>query len=272
MKKAILFGTAFACALAWAAPAFAQEIPGQQTAPPSATAPARPAPAAVTPESAAPQIPAKPAPQMRTELIKLMYLDTGTAITLLNAYTTTRKISPTRSEEGIIVVTDTPEIVAKMLQVIKEYDVKPTELQFTVQIVEGGDMDSDEALRNDPLIRDLRNVLKYKGFTLLDGTVMRVIDNERAEAKVGPEGKYGIQLRPKYIKDGAQESIQVEIELYKPIWITQTTNNVASQQRFNNSLIKTTLMLKAGEKTVVGVSKSDGDKGLILILSGKPSK
>jgi hypothetical protein len=37
-------------------------------------------------------------------------------------------------------------------------------------------------------------------------------------------------------------------------------------------LISTTLLLKSGEKTVVGVSKSAGDKGLILILSGKPIK
>jgi hypothetical protein len=36
------------------------------------------------------------------------------------------------------------------------------------------------------------------------------------------------------------------------------------------TLIETQLTMKSGEKTVVGVSKlNGGDKGLILILSGK---
>jgi len=38
----------------------------------------------------------------------------------------------------------------------------------------------------------------------------------------------------------------------------------------STSVVQTTLTMKSGEKTVVGVSKMDGgDKGLILIISGK---
>jgi hypothetical protein len=43
-------------------------------------------------------------------------------------------------------------------------------------------------------------------------------------------------------------------------------------QTITSDLVRTTLMLKPGEKTVVGVSKSDADKGLILIISGKVTK
>lgn len=222
-------------------------------------------------------------PTLRTELIKLKYLDVGTASNLLRAYQSPfgRVSLSGGGPNAMIVVSDTPEIVEKMLAVMKEYDVMPTELQFTVQIVQGAEAGAekeDEALKNDPVIRELRSVLKYKSFTLLDGTVLRVIDGGRAEAKVGPKGEYSIQLRPNYIKDGAVETMQVEVELVRNEWINQTTvssdkkEETRGPQRYSESLIKTTLTLKAGEKTVVGVSKSDGDKGLILILSGKTLK
>jgi hypothetical protein len=276
MKKTRSLALVAALALA-AAPLFSQTAEAVQAAPPtqavSAAPPATPAPSA---QAVTPAPPAKPAP-LRTELIKLMYLDYNTANSLLRAYSTTGKVSPSGPNASLIVVSDTPEVVAKMLQVIKEYDVKPAEIQFTVQIVQGGEGETDEALRNEPMIKDLRSVLKYKGFTLLDGTILRVIEGERAMAKVGPEGMYEIRLGPKYVKEGGQELIQVATELYRPIWVAQTTasdkkEEVRSQQRYNSNLIQTTLLLKAGEKTVVGVSKSDGDRGLILILSAKVVK
>jgi hypothetical protein len=46
----------------------------------------------------------------------------------------------------------------------------------------------------------------------------------------------------------------------------------SSPQLINTDLVRTTLTLKPGERTVVGISKSDADKGLILIISGKVTK
>jgi len=251
--------------------------PVEQTAPPARTAPAPSGSDGAEP--APPQAAAKTPTNLRTELIKLSYLDIGTASNLLRAYSTTGKVAASGGPTAtMIIVTDTPEVVAKMLQVIKEYDVKPTEIQFAVQIVQGGDGESDEALKNDPVIKDLRNVLKYKGFTHLDGTILRVIEGERAQAKVGPRGEYEIRIRPKYIKDSTGDVIQTEIEFRKQtvvntfMPISDKTTPMPIQTTGSTDLISTTLMLKAGEKTVVGVSKSDGDKGLILILSGKVTK
>jgi hypothetical protein len=79
---------------------------------------------------------------------------------------------------------------------------------------------------------------------------------------LGKQGQYLLYLNPKYIKDEKEENIQTEIQFgyYFP-----------GQQR--TSLIESTLLMKPGEKTVVGVSKPQGmedvDKGLILIISGK---
>jgi RNA polymerase sigma-70 factor (ECF subfamily) len=51
------------------------------------------------------------------------------------------------------------------------------------------------------------------------------------------------------------------------------TQGVSATDRRETNLIRSNLTIKSGEKTVVGVSKMDGgDKGLILIISGKVIK
>lgn len=220
---------------------------------------------------------AKSEPQMRKEMVKLKYVLVRDAVQIIQAYKSAfgRISHPTDTNQtGVLVINDTPESVDKILALIKEIDVKPAEMQFTVQIVLGSEAaedKSDEALKNDPVIRELRGVLKYKNFSALDGTVLRVIEGERAEAKVGTKGEYALRLIPKLIRDGASETIKAEIEFYRPVWAPMAPNQTGPQL-INNDLIRTTLMLKPGEKTVVGVSKSDADKGLILIISGKVMK
>jgi hypothetical protein len=226
---------------------------------------------------------------MRKEMIKLKYVRAADAYQLLRAYSSAPRagmgqnppfpggaITPSKdaNQNEILVLSDTPEVVEKMLALIKEIDVKPAEMQFMVQIVLGSEAaedKSDEALKNDPVIRELRGVLKYKNFSALDGTVLRVIEGERAEAKVGTKGEYALRLMPKLIRDGIAETIKAEIEFYRPIWAPMAPNQTGPQM-INIDLVRTTLMLKPGEKTVVGVSKSDADKGLILIISGKVMK
>lgn len=243
------------------------------------------APAVTAAPTAAPQAASTPAPKpglaLRTELIKLKYADIETVTSLLRGYQSSfGRVMPAGRTENTIVVSDTPEIIEKMLAVVRDIDVKPAEIQYTVQLVQGSDADEtgDEALKNDPVIRELRGILRYKSFSLLDGTLMRVIDGGEAEAKIGPNGEYSIRLRPKYTKDGAVETIQTEIRLGKLSWVSQQTTNAEKKEETRsvqphfNELIRTTLLLKAGEKTVVGVSKSDSDRGLILILAGKVVK
>ena len=90
-------------------------------------------------------------------------------------------------------------------------------------------------------------------------------------AKVGTKGEYSLRLMPKLIRDGATETIRADVEFYRPVWAPLAPNS-QNAQMMNNDLVRTPLMLKPGEKTVVGVSKSDADKGLILIISGKVTK
>ena len=220
---------------------------------------------------------AKSEPQLRKEMVKLKYVQAADAMQLLMAYRSKDgrvSYSKDANQNEIMVMSDTPEIVDKMLSLLKEIDVRPAEIQFMVQIIVGSEAaedKGDEALKNDPVIRELRGVLKYKTFSALDGTTLRVIEGERAEAKVGTKGEYSLRLMPKLIRDGATETIRADVEFYRPVWAPLAPNS-QNAQMMNNDLVRTTLMLKPGEKTVVGVSKSDADKGLILIISGKVTK
>ena len=158
-----------------------------------------------------------------------------------------------------------------MLALVKEIDIKPAELLFTVQLglgSESGEEKTDDSLKNDPVIRDIRNFLKYKSFSLLDTTLVRTMEREDSQVRFGKNGEYSLELKPKYIKDEKEENIQTEIQLRYYF-----TNLNPPGGRVEGNLIRTTLTMKSGEKTVVGVSKmSDSDKGLILIISGKVVK
>jgi hypothetical protein len=262
VKKKLLIGLIAVFCLALAAAAFAEEREDGQ---------------------------AKSPLQTRKEVVKLKYIRAADAFQLLRAYSTLPReamgpnsvflggnivMSKDANQNEILVLTDLPEVVEKMLALIKEIDVRPAEIQFMVQIVVGSEASEDkgdEALKNDPVIRELRGVLKYKAFSMLDGTTLRVIEGERAEAKVGTKGEYSLRLVPKLIRDGATETIRADVEFYRPVWAPLAPNS-QNAQMMNNDLVRTTLMLKPGEKTVVGVSKSDADKGLILIISGKVTK
>ena len=220
---------------------------------------------------------AKTETPLRKEIVKLKYVRATDAYQLLMAYMTQRgrvTMSQDANKTNLLVLSDTPEMVDKMLSLIKEIDVRPAEMQFLVQIVLGSEAPEDkgdESLKNDPIIRELRSVLKYKSFSALDGTTLRVIEGERAETKVGTKGEYSLRLSPKLIRDGAAETINTDIELYRPTWAPMAPAQSAPQL-INMDLVRTTLTLKPGERTVVGISKSDADKGLILIISGKVTR
>ncbi len=170
---------------------------------------------------------------------------------------------------SILSVSDTPENVEKILAAIREIDVKPADVLYTVQLVLGSEADAttDAELKGDPIVKELGKLLRYKGYTLLDATLVRTVNMDNAEVKFGPKAEFELELRPEVAGDAKMPVIKTNVRLTrveqpgfsddKPI------TNVAT-------LIESTLNIKSGDRTVVGVSKLDGgDKGLILIISAK---
>jgi hypothetical protein len=246
MKKGILALIVLAFAFAVVAPAFAEDAPQEKPA-------------------------AKPA--LRTEIIHLKYYRGVRMNGLINAYLSRDGRIEQGPDEKILVISDYAENIEKILQAIRQLDVKPADLQFTVQLILGSDTEEKggEPVPNDPVIRELRNLLKYKSYFLLDTSLMRAMDNSDTQVRMGEKAEFEFQIRPKVIKDEKSSLIQMEVRL-RQIRIAGMPPNATSSkvEYITTDLIGTTLNLKPGDKTVVGVSKLDGGgKGLILIISGK---
>jgi len=216
-------------------------------------------------------------PELRKEVVKVNYIDARSAVSILNPYTSSHgKIQLVR-ESNMLIIEDIPEMVEKILSILKEIDIKPLDLQFTIDLIIGsmsgersGDMPRtkpSEKLKSDPLMKELNRVLAFEFFEKLDSTLIKVQDNSRSTQRMGGEGlTFRLDLHPRYIKEENSESMRVELRLTKDSY--KSDGSLISL-----TLIDTTISLKSGERSVVGVSKlNGGDEALILILSGRVLK
>jgi hypothetical protein len=246
MKKGITAFLALAFALAVVVPALAED----------------PAPAAQD-QKAETQI-------LRKEIVKLKYVRAQDIRDLLYAYVGREgHIQFNPNMPGVLSVSDTPENVEKILAAIREIDVKPADVLYTVQLVLGSETDAatDTELQNDPLIKELRKLLRFKGYAILDATLLRSVNRESAEVKFGPKAEFELALKPDVAGDAKMPAIKTEVRLRR---IEQLGFSADKPIVNVTMLIDSTLNIKSGERTVVGVSKLDGgDKGLILIISAK---
>ena len=211
---------------------------------------------------------------LRKEIIRLKYVNASAVQSLLYFYTSRQmNIIINAGIPDILIVSDTPENVEKILAAIREIDIKPADVLFTVQLVLGSEADAqtDSDLQADPIIKELRKLLRYKGYKLLDSTLVRVINRERATVVLGPKAEFEFALQPDVAGDAKAPVIKTEVRLRQVIRAAiQESATMKAAPAIVTTLIESTLNIKSGDRTVVGVSKLDGgDKGLILIISGK---
>lgn len=211
--------------------------------------------------------------KLRTEIVTVKYINANWAMGLLRHYVSRYGKIQNMPRSNKIIIEDTPEIVEKILTILNELDVRPLDMQFSVDLIlgtadSGAAEDLSKDLKADPVIKELRSLMKYRSFRALDSSIIKVQDNSRSYQRIGGNGMdLKLQLSPRYIQEQKGDSFQVELRLSKVQGIDKEGKEVST------TLIDTTLSLKSGERTVVGVSKLDGgDKALILILSGKVLK
>ncbi len=217
-------------------------------------------------------------PKMRQEIVKLKYIDREEIRLVLNTFLSPYgRISPT-AKSGLLTISDIPENVEKILEVIREFDVKPADIQFSIQLILASSEDdpgrSEELVRDDPLIKELRNLLNFKFFYPLDSSFVRALHGEYSEVTMGEKAKLKLFLAPKYIKEDKEDLIQVEARLSKIVPVSYAPGATETRSPYSTvTLLTSNFTLKSGDKTVVGVSKLDGgDQGLILIITGKVVK
>ncbi len=211
--------------------------------------------------------------ETKTEIVTIKYIDVKWAEDLLNPYTSRLGRIRRLHDGNKLVIEDTPENVEKILAILKEIDIKPLDLQFHVDLILGSTSSQseegfDRELKSDPLMKELSQLLQYRSFKRLDTALIKVQDNQWSLQRLGGDHlMFQLQLRPRYVKEDKADSIWVGMTLSQDMGL-----NAEGKQR-SIRLIETSLSVKSGERTVVGVSKlNGGDKALILILSGSVVK
>jgi hypothetical protein len=221
--------------------------------------------------------------KLQNEIVEIKYIDAAWALSLLRPYMSSYGKLNQIQGTNKVVIEDTPEIVGKILAILNDVDIKPSDLQFDVNLVLGttgdvSDADLVKELKNDPVLQELQNLLKYKAFRTLDSSLLKVQDNSRSSHRIGGKGiNLRLDLNPRYIQNGNDSgSFQVDLRLSQ----YQGFKPDGSERIL--TLIDTNLTLKSGEKTVVGISNlsyapreaagEEEDTALILILSGKVLK
>jgi hypothetical protein len=118
----------------------------------------------------------------------------------------------------------------------------------------------------------LKNVLGYTHYNRIDSSFIRIQDDSYSRLKLGGNGlDLNLRLEPHYVKEQKGDTFQLELRLIQHISGLKT-DRIEREER-EIVLIGTTLTVKSGERTVVGVSKLDGgNRALILIISGKVIK
>ncbi|MEN6561362.1 MAG: secretin N-terminal domain-containing protein [Acidobacteriota bacterium] len=216
---------------------------------------------------------------LRKEIVRLKYVRAQDIQNLLYAYVSRDgHVQFNPNMPSVLAVSDTPENVEKILAAIREIDVKPADVLYTVQLVLGSEADAttDAELKADPVIRELGKLLRYKGYTLLDSTLIRTVNMENGNVQFGPKADFHLALRPEVIGDAKMPVIKTQVQLRKTVVRglvkakPEGAETPQGQVTNHVTLIESSLNIKSGDRTVVGVSKLDGgDKGLILIISAK---
>jgi hypothetical protein len=270
MKKTFIALLALAFALIAVVPALAEDQPTSATIGLSATTGSATGQQAQTAETK----------NLRKEIVKLKYVRAQDIQNVLYAYVSREgHISFNPNMPAVLSVSDTAENVDKILAAIREIDIKPADVLYTIQLVLGSEADAatDPELKTDPIIKELGKLLRFKGYALLDATLVRSVNLDRAKVQFGPKAEFDLELRPEVTGDAKAPLIKTVVRLQQTV-VKKTntftkpdgTEVVGATSTNIVTLIESTLNIKSGDRTVVGVSKLDGgDKGLILIISAK---
>ena len=216
--------------------------------------------------------------ELKKEIVKINYINAERAWALISRYKSPRGNVNLLPERSLVIIEDTPEFVDKMLEILRQIDIKPVDLEFMVDLVLASDRESGQVpdlqeYNGGPVVRELKNLLKYENFQKLDTAIVRVQDNDRARQKMGyisrPDSKdenrrnfihvdLQLEMKPHFIEERNQDEIEVELRL------------IRDQGGKTSVLFDTTLNMAVGEKTVVGVSKLLGSgRALIMILQAR---
>jgi len=184
-----------------------------------------------------------------------------------------------------LAVTDTPEKVAAVEEVVKRLDVPappPKNVELTVYLVAGLQQAVQETVPKElePVMKQLRGVFSYQGFRVIDTLVVRTRDGQEAEASgvgaataVPPESGqrtiYQIRLGSVRITPESQGNVIRIDKLKLGARVPVSVGPNPRDYQYLDTGFGTNIDVREGQKVVVGKANIDGANAMILVVTAK---
>ena len=205
---------------------------------------------------------------------------------------TLQELAPTNgmvisaSDNDHLVLSGPKETVAAFEEIIKQLDVPPV-AQSNVEIdaymvVASAHADGHNPIPADlePVVAQLKGLLSYKSFRLLDSFVLRARSGERGEnsgsvepSSPAPEGvkiSYHFEFNKVRVDKGETARLvrfdNLRLDINAPVGI-----NTKGEVRWSGASIHTDVDVPEGKKVVIGKTSGieGADSALILVISAK---
>jgi hypothetical protein len=204
---------------------------------------------------------------MKRITVNIRYADGNALESMLRPYLTKKGVVRYENRTRTLTLVDKPEVVDVMLKMVKQFDVKPPQLQFSVELVlaeKGGNQSIPPELK--PVAKQLKEVFNYNKFTVMDKAYISVEANQESRMKVGGENGYTVDMSTHMVQ-GEKSTVRLGFHLYNWEWIKR-----AGQQPhgIKHTVVSTTVEMKDGETAILGASMINGEgKALITVVSMK---
>ena len=204
-------------------------------------------------------------PELRTEVIKLEYIDAIDAAQVLDTLRSRHGRIDHNQDLNVVTVVDRPALVEKMLEIVAGLDKPATQLDFTVYLVIAGPKEPGAKKPGpelDDVMGELGKLFAYESYALHDRAALRMLAGNHAAIQVGGTDGYRLEIGSRG-EPGEDGRIGLNLNLYRP----RTYNNDGKVTVIQDTVVATTIDVRDGETTVVGASRLDGDeRALITIL------
>jgi hypothetical protein len=208
---------------------------------------------------------ARDEPNLKRVTVVIRYADGHALERLLNPYLTKYGRVQFESRTRALTVVDQPAVVDVMLKMVKQFDVRPPQLQLAVQLILA-EKAGPESIPGDlkAVAKQLKEVFSYKQYQIMDKAYITTEANGNSRMKIGGEEGYTVDIETHMVQ-GEKSTVRMEFHLYRWEWVKQTGKQ---PQGIQHTVVRTTVEMKDGETAILGASKIDGEgKALITVVS-----
>ena len=166
-------------------------------------------------------------------------------------------VSPSR-EFNTITLNGTAENIKVAEAILEKYDTPRQQAEFLLRVIEAGaspDKGANDAAELVPA--ELKSMLKYNRYTLLDSAVLRGMEAEDLRlALLNLNGRVRFNVR--------ESALEMSVDITGPP--TNIKNNQGNDTTHWPSVLSTTATAKSGETVVLGASKMRGGNNALIVL------